>query len=281
MLENVNAAANTELHDAHKEIHALRSQSSSLEQNLTSTSMNLQAALSKHLQLTSLPGAPFYDHVTHTVMACPVIQSNGHIVPLKAVISQWFSTVAPDDGTIHRTYVCPIMRTPTTLASMATQDRIRHIAQHAGVDTSLPLVFSYCSDSGESVEFRFQDQLNIIARICAAQTMQISECVERIIVQDNAMTLEINATVAQATPTPPPSPLNSYLRTLASRTKCSLHRMVGSTSNASPRGLIHESNTTSRPLSPRAQMTAGTRWGATASTSNEGDQSRINDTIRE
>jgi hypothetical protein len=149
----------------------------------------------KQMQLTSLPGAPFYDIATQTSIICPVLQSNGLIVPLKTVLSQWFNSVAADDGYIHRTYVCPVMQTPTTLASIVTQERIRHIAQHAGIDTRMPLVFSYRTESGQTTEFDFQDQLNITARICAIQTMLINDCVERIVVHKNTMALEIVATV--------------------------------------------------------------------------------------
>lgn len=152
---------------------------------------------SKQQQFTSIPGAPFYDSSTQTSMICPVLQGNGNIVPLKAVLLQWFQHVAADDGYIHRTYICPVMQTPTTLASKATQERIRAIARHAGIDTTTPLVFSYQSEAGIQTEFNFQDQLNITAKICAVQAMEVTECVERIVVQQNTMTLEISARVTQ------------------------------------------------------------------------------------
>ena len=169
---------------------------STQRQNAT-LAAEISALNSKKLSLTSYPGSPFYDVSTQTSIVCPVLQSNGYIVSLKTVLSQWFQAVAAEDGYIHRTYICPVMQTPTTLASTAIQDKIRMIALHAGVDTTTPLVFSYQSEPGRQTEFNFQDQLNITARICAVQTMQVTECVERIVIQHNTMTLEIFAKVNQ------------------------------------------------------------------------------------
>jgi hypothetical protein len=166
------------------------------EQRLSTSVTDLTAAQAKLMQLTSQPGAPFYDPNTNTTIVCPVLQSNGHIVPLKSVITKWFATAGPDDGYIFRTYICPIMQHPTTLASLATQDRIRHIAKHTGINTDSPLIFSYMSD-GEWNEFPFHDQLNIIAKICTIQTMQINDCVDHIIVHHNTMAFEINAAFTQ------------------------------------------------------------------------------------
>ncbi len=167
------------------------------EQLLGAMKAELESAQIKHMQLTSQPGAPFYDPNTRTAITCPVLQSNGHIVPFKSILSKWAETAGPEDGYIHRTYVCPIMQQPTTLASLATQDRIRHIAKHAGINIDPPIVFSYMSD-GVWNDFSFHDQLNIVAKICAVQTMQIEECVEQLIVQRNTMAVEINAAFTQA-----------------------------------------------------------------------------------
>ena len=197
-LESIKAAAHTTIENAMQESQSLKAKCSELERRLAITTQELQASHTMQLQMTSIPGAPFYDTTTQTAMACPVLQSNGQIVPLKSVIARWFSTVTPDDGHLHRTYVCPIMRTPTTLASMATQDRVRSIAQLAGIDTTPPLVFGYKSESGLHIDFQFQDQLNIISRIsgllCMEQDTAQLEC---IIVQHNTMSLEINATMNQ------------------------------------------------------------------------------------
>jgi hypothetical protein len=148
--------------------------------------------------LTSLPGAPFYDPSTQTAVACPVLQSNGQMVPLKTVITQWAAASSPHDGYMHRTYVCPVMLIQTTLASTSIQERMRHIAQHTGIDIALPLVFTYQSETGQETEFRFEDQLGIISKIFAIQTMKIDQCVEHAIIQHNTMAIEINATFTQA-----------------------------------------------------------------------------------
>jgi len=47
------------------------------------------------------------------------------------------------------------------------------------------------------VDFPFHDQLNITAKICTVQTMQIADCVEQIIVNRNSMALEINSEFTQ------------------------------------------------------------------------------------
>jgi hypothetical protein len=172
----------------------------SMEQRHDALQAELTAARNQSMQLTSQPGAPFYDHVARSVIVCPVLQSNGYIVPFKSVLSKWLEAVGPSDGYPHRTYICPIMQQPTTLASLATQDSIRHIARHAGIDIDPPVVFSYMSD-GAWTSFSFHDQLGIVAKVCAAQTMQITECVEHIVVQRNTMAVEINA--VQATPPTP------------------------------------------------------------------------------
>jgi len=202
-LDEGNNALREKLQTAQAEIRILETRCAAVEERLTAALAELDDRQSKHQQLTSIPGAPFYDNATQSAMECPVLQSNGYIVPLKTVISQWFSTVAPDDGTIHRTYICPLTRTPTTLASIATQYRIREIAYHTGIDVTLPLVFNYLSENGHVVEFSFQDQLSITAKLCTIQTMQMSECVERIIVQNNTVALEINATVVSVRPPTP------------------------------------------------------------------------------
>ena len=166
------------------------------EQRLAASNAELVTSQAKLTHITSQPGAPFYDPNTNTAMVCPVLQGNGLIVPLKSVISKWFETAGYDDGYTFRTYICPLMQHPTTLASLATQDRIRHIAKHAGMSIESPLVFSYMSDAGWS-EFPFHDQLNIIAKMCTIQTMQIDDCVEQIMVNRNTMALEIQSSFTQ------------------------------------------------------------------------------------
>jgi len=177
------------------ELENARAETTSAEIRLNASLIDLQSFKTTQMQLTSQPGAPFYDSCTKAAMVCPIIQSNGHIVSLKAIITKWFQTASPEDGYIHRTYVCPIMQQPTSLASLTVQDRIRHIAQHAGIDTSPPLVFSYMSDEGKWIEFAFHDQLNIITKLCTIQTMQITDSVEQIIIHRNTMAFEIKATL--------------------------------------------------------------------------------------
>ncbi len=186
----------------------------STEQRHDALHAELQAARNRNMQLTSQPGAPFYDHNTHTAIVCPVLQSNGYIIPFKSVLSKWMAAAGPDDGYVHRTYICPVMQQPTTLASLATQDSIRHIAKHAGIDIDPPVVFSYMSD-GAWTSFSFHDQLGIIAKVCAVQTMQITECVEHIVVQRNTMAVEINAVHSQ---------VNAPAHTIARHTLNSLFR---------------------------------------------------------
>jgi hypothetical protein len=184
------------MNDLQTKLEAAHSKQTLMEQRLKASTTELAVAQSKLMQLTSQPGAPFYDPNTSTAIACPVLQGNGHIVPLKSVISKWFAAAGPEDGYIFRTYICPIMQQPTTLASLATQDRIRHIAKHAGINIDPPLIFSYMSDN-EWTEFPFHDQLNIIAKMCTLQTMQINDCVDHLIVHRNTMAFEINAAFTQ------------------------------------------------------------------------------------
>jgi len=178
-----------------EELTRLRTSCASIEQQLIEVSTELSTR--KQHQLSSLPGAPFFDPVTLTAMICPVLQSNGHIVPLSTIIDQWLATASPHDGYMHRTYVCPIMQVHTNLASVATQERIRQIAQHAGIDTAIPLAFGYQSEIGKYTEFEFHDQLGIISKICAINAMQLNERVEQAIIQHGTLIIEINTHRAQ------------------------------------------------------------------------------------
>ena len=197
-LETSNTSMRTGIENMQKELGRLKEEYSAAENRRTAVATELHAAIQKHLQLTSLPGAPFYDPSTQTAVACPVLQSNGQMVPLKTVITQWAAASSPHDGYMHRTYVCPVMLIQTTLASTSIQERMRHIAQHTGIDIALPLVFTYQSETGQETEFRFEDQLGIISKIFAIQTMKIDQCVEHAIIQHNTMAIEINATFTQA-----------------------------------------------------------------------------------
>jgi hypothetical protein len=194
--EKLSTHANDEIASLKTKFDTTLSELFVAEQFVDTARADLVALKSKYTQLTSQPGAPFYDPKTCDMIVCPVLQSNGHIVSLESVVSAWFAVASPEDGYIFRTYICPVMQQPTTLASIATQDRIRHIAQHAGIDTDSPLTFSYQVD-GEWVDFLFQDQLNILAKLCTVQTMQITHNVEQIMVHRNTMALEINASFAQ------------------------------------------------------------------------------------
>jgi hypothetical protein len=228
-LEYSNASMRTGMDNIRKEFGQLKEECAAAEKRSMAVATELHSTLQKQLQLTSLPGAPFYDPSTQTAMACPVLQSNGQMVPLKAVITQWAATSSPHDGYMHRTYVCPVMLTPTTLASTAVQERMRHVAQHAGVDTTLPLLFTYQSETGQETEFRFEDQLGIISKICAIQTMKINQCVEHAITQHNTMAIELNATLTQA------SQSHVYVFNLIGDAKCrrARRRTARCTSDAS------------------------------------------------
>jgi hypothetical protein len=166
-----------------------------IEQRLETAKASLAASHFLHAQLTSQPGAPFYDSNTRAAMACPLLQSNGYIIPFKSIITQWFSSASPSDGYVHRNYICPVMQQPTNIASLAIQDKIRHVAQHTGLNIESPLNFSYMSDDGQWIEFSFHDQLNILAKLCTVQNMQISNCTELIVIHHNTMAFEINATI--------------------------------------------------------------------------------------
>lgn len=194
-LEGQLATLRTKTETQQEELTRLRTSCASIEQQLIEVSTELSTR--KQHQLSSLPGAPFFDPVTRTAMLCPVLQSNGHLVPLKTVIDQWLAAASPHDGYMHRTYICPIMQVHTNLASVATQERIRQIAQHAGIDTAMPLAFGYQSETGEYTEFEFYDQLGIISKICAINAMQLAERVEQAIIQHGTLIIEINTHRAQ------------------------------------------------------------------------------------
>lgn len=189
-------AANVREKLLQEKLDAMKSELANATDQLDACTNQLAAAHSKQKQLTSQPGAPFYDSTTNVAVVCPVLQSNGHIVPLKSVYTKWFETAGTHDGYVFRTYVCPLMQQPTTLASLATQDRIRHIAQHAGINIDPPLIFSYMSNDGWTV-FQFHDQLHIASKLCTIQTMQITESTEIIMVDHNTMSLEITAVAIQ------------------------------------------------------------------------------------
>ena len=183
----------TKLAEIESKFQDLSAANTETELRLTTSISELAAARSLQTNLTTIPGAPFYDADTQKAIVCPVLQSNGHIVSFNTICLQWLSNAGPDDGYPHRTYICPITQQPTTLASMATQDRIRSIAQNIGLHVKTPFVFSYVADDG-CYEFRFQDQLNIIATVSAMQTAQTDETVEYVMVRRNTMKLMIKAT---------------------------------------------------------------------------------------
>ena len=195
-LESSNASMHEMIESIKKEVDQLKEECVVKDQHCATTLAELHAREQQHQQLTSLPGAPFYDAITQTTMACPVLQSNGQLVPLKTVITQWAAASSPHDGYMYRTYVCPVMLLQTTLASAATQERIRSIARSAGIDTTPPLVFSYHSDTNQETVFEFEDQLAIITKIYAMHTMEIDQCTEHAMVQHNTMVIELNAAFA-------------------------------------------------------------------------------------
>ncbi len=188
------ASANQEKFVLIAELSLTKATLSESEKRLIEVSKEVNTMHTKSMQLTSLPGAPFYDPNTRSAIECPILQSNGHIVPYRTLITQWFQSPNPEDGYIHRTYICSIMRQPTTIASLCTQDRIRSIAKHAGIDTNPPIKFIY-SSGHEWIEFSFQDQLSIMAKLCTIQTMQVMESVEHIVVQRNTIAIEINSSL--------------------------------------------------------------------------------------
>ena len=194
-LEEQLATMRTGMESLQGEFIRLNTSHTSTKQRLVEVSDELQslASIRKQQQLNSIPGAPFFDPTTQTATACPILQSNGCIVPLKKVINQWFAAATPHDGYMHRTYVCPIMQVHTNLASVAIQERIRQIAQQAGIDTAMPLAFNYQSETGEFIEFEFHDQLGIISKVCAIHAMQLSEHEERAIIHHNTLLIVINA----------------------------------------------------------------------------------------
>lgn len=162
----------------------------------------LAEARNIELRMALHPGAPFYDPVVQGAAVCPVIQSNGLIVPFKSVIARWLEHGSPHEAHIHRTYVCPVLRDNTNLASIAIQERVRLIAQQAGICTALPFTLSVKPEDAENwTELDFHEQLKIIAHLCVVPSIthagEEGESSQVVFADRNSLVIEIKAAISK------------------------------------------------------------------------------------
>ena len=112
--------------------------------------------------------AQFVDPGTGVQLRCPVIQNNGVVRSLGSVIDIWAK--ASDMGQSHafRMFSCPITRSFVLLSSPSPiVDTVMKLAGAAGVDKTSPIVFKYKGVDGVWAEFPFDEQLELIARLCS------------------------------------------------------------------------------------------------------------------
>jgi hypothetical protein len=110
--------------------------------------------------------ARFMDPVTGVQRRCPLIQSNGVIQSLGAVIEAWVQE--PDMGAhALRMFKCSVTKSFSMISPFPILDAFMKLARSAGVDTTSPIVFFYQDVGGAWVEFSFHEQLELIARLCS------------------------------------------------------------------------------------------------------------------
>jgi hypothetical protein len=107
----------------------------------------------------------YTDPITGMQHRCPVIQNNGVIRSLQAVIEIWASESDMGQCNAFRMFSCPVTKNYSMISPFPIVDTVMKLACSAGVDVSSPLVFMY--KEGSWIEFSFHDQLELVARLCS------------------------------------------------------------------------------------------------------------------
>ena len=111
--------------------------------------------------------AQFVDPVTGIQHRCPVIQNNGVIRSLGAVIDIWVKECEWGQSNASRTFFCPVTRNYVLLSPFSIVNAVMKVAGAAGVNTTSPIAFVHKGVDGSWAEFSFHEQLELIARLCS------------------------------------------------------------------------------------------------------------------
>jgi hypothetical protein len=111
--------------------------------------------------------ARLVDPVTGVQHRCPVIQNNGVIRSLGAVIDIWVKESDMGQSNAFRMFSCPVTREFVILSPIPIVNALMKLAGAAGVNTRLPIVFMHKGMDGAWAEFSFHEQLELIARLCS------------------------------------------------------------------------------------------------------------------
>jgi hypothetical protein len=112
--------------------------------------------------------AKLSDPVTGIQRRCPLIQNNGVIQSFDSVIGVWVKEQDMGQSHAFRMFTCPVTKSFSMLAPVPIIEAFMKLANAAGVETSLPMVFHYkMIGSGVWTEFSFHEQLELIARLCS------------------------------------------------------------------------------------------------------------------
>jgi hypothetical protein len=160
--------AESETATAHSEFGYLQTgfdrEKSELELRIETLETSL-AESQRFANLHAFTVARFMDPVTGVQHRCPLIQSNGVIQSLGAVIEAWVQE--PDMGAhAFRMFKCSVTKSFSMISPFPILNTFMKLARSAGVDTTTPIVFFY-QDVGAWVEFPFHEQLELIARLCS------------------------------------------------------------------------------------------------------------------
>ena len=118
------------------------------------------------VDLYSAISTRFVDPLTSEPHRCPVMQNNGVIRSIGGIIDIWLRESNMGQSNAFRMFQCPVLRNFTMIAPFSIVDTVLKLAGSSGVDVSLPLMFCFRGVDGSWVEFSFNEQLELIARLC-------------------------------------------------------------------------------------------------------------------
>jgi len=161
------AAHESEVKRMGKEVEFRDAVIADLKVKLNSAKAPARSDFSDSREKADLYMAQFVDPVTGIQHRCPVIQNNGVIRSLGAVIDIWVKESDMGQSNAFRTFFCPVTRNYVLLPPFRIVNAVMKLAGAAGVDTTSPIAFVHKGVDGSWAEFSFHEQLELIARLCS------------------------------------------------------------------------------------------------------------------